>query len=176
MRFAPWLAAVIITLAGAAAFLLNARQPGSPFLPGAPAVVRPVMRLVEEDSPIVGPDGRLREALGIETVGGTFNTVLPGGTTLPASRILTFSGKSPGQREIRIHLLRGVSERAAENHSLGWYLIGPLPDTAGATSAGERSPVAVIFRVAGRRIELSAVDTKTHLPVPLGPAGTPEPR
>jgi molecular chaperone DnaK (HSP70) len=171
MKVAPWIAAVIILSAGVAAIALSSGHPGASSRPALPSVVRPIMRLIEEGSPIVGIDGTLHEALGIETTNGAFNTVIASGSALPASRILTFSGTQPGQSEFRIHLLRGVSLRAAENHSLGWYRIGMQPESADRTN-----PVAVIFRVADHRIELSAVDMKTRLSVPLGPADAPEGR
>src|SRR6185503_18683172 len=82
---------------------------------GSPAAI-PAMLVVEQVSPIVGPDGALAESLGIETAGGAFTPVLPKGTRAPVMRFVTFKTSADNQREMRLHVLRGVTDRVAQNH------------------------------------------------------------
>ena len=122
--------------------------------PGArmPAAI-PAMLVVEQVSPIVGPDGRLGESLGIESAGGVFTPVLPKGTPAPVMRIVTFKTSADNQREIRFHVLRGVTDRVAQNHDLGWVRVPGLPPGAKGTVH-----VSVGFRIADGAVVLAAAD------------------
>lgn len=119
---------------------------------GSPAAI-PAILVVEQVSPIVGPDGNLAESLGIETGGGAFTPVLPKGTRAPVMRYVTFKTSADNQREIRLHVLRGLTERVAQNHDLGWVRVPGLPP-------GPRGTVQVTvgFRIADGAVVLAAAD------------------
>ena len=131
---------------------LGTGAPGA--APGArmPAAI-PAMLVVEQVSPIVGPDGRLGESLGIETAGGVFTPVLPKGTPAPVMRYVTFKTSADNQREMRLHVLRGVTDRVAQNHDLGWVRVTGLPPGARGTIQ-----VTVGFRIADGVVVLAAAD------------------
>lgn len=120
--------------------------------PGAGMAI-PAMLVVEQVSPIVGPDGRLGESLGIETAGGAFTTVLPRGTPAPVMRFVTFKTSADNQREMRLHVLRGVTDRVARNHDLGWVRVTGLPPGVRGTIQ-----VTVGFRIADGVVVLAAAD------------------
>ncbi|HEU4403113.1 MAG TPA: hypothetical protein VFT43_13525, partial [Candidatus Polarisedimenticolia bacterium] len=78
MKVPVWAAAVAIGIFGALAAWLAPRA-----LPGpATRLVHVTLRVVERQTPIIGPDGRLVEDLGFE-VGGSFRPVLTRGTQAP---------------------------------------------------------------------------------------------
>ena len=126
--------------------------PGATSGAGSSAAI-PAILVVEQVSPIVGPDGSLAESLGIETAGGAFTPVLPQGTQAPVMRIVTFKTSADNQREIRLHILRGLTERVAQNHDLGWVRITGLPPGPKGTVR-----VAVGFRIADGAVVLGAAD------------------
>jgi molecular chaperone DnaK len=78
--------------------------------------------------------------LGIETEGGKFSTIIPRNTSVPCSRKQLYKTTMDGQTEALIHVLQGENLRAAENSSLGEFVLGGI--SAGV--AGE-SLVEVIF-------------------------------
>ncbi|HEV8702228.1 MAG TPA: Hsp70 family protein [Candidatus Polarisedimenticolia bacterium] len=130
-------------------------------LPGAApgtgsAAAIPAILVVEQVSPIVGSDGSLAESLGIETARGAFTPVLPQGTRAPVMRFVTFKTSADNQREIRLHILRGLTERVAQNHDLGWVRIPGLPPGPKGTVQ-----VTVGFRIADGAVVLGASDPTT---------------
>jgi len=107
----------------------HAAPAGAPAAAGVPAAVlaaRPAVHILEQVSPIVGPESTLVESLGFE-MHDRLTTVLPKGTPVPVRRIVTFRTSGDDQKEIRLHVLRGLSESATQDHSLGWVRIGDLP-------------------------------------------------
>jgi molecular chaperone DnaK (HSP70) len=70
---------------------------------------------------------------------------------------LSTSGEGPS--EIRLHLVRGVSERLAQNHSIGWFRISGLP--AGAARA------LVEFSISDGAILAGVVDATNAQPLPF---------
>ncbi|MEM3087378.1 MAG: Hsp70 family protein [Halobacteria archaeon] len=68
-------------------------------------------------------------SLGIETMGGLMNILIPRNTTIPTKAGEMFSNHVEGQRKILIHVLQGEREMAADNFSLGkFYLeVEPAP-------------------------------------------------
>jgi len=126
--------------------------PAAPATPGTPgAAVREDYFVVEQTSPIVGADKTLFEALGIESPPGKFKEVLPRGTPVPVGRVVIFRTGADNQREIRLHILRGSSENASEDHSLGWVRIADVPPGPRGTTR-----VAVMFQVVDVAIRLAA--------------------
>ncbi len=118
--------------------------------------------VLEQDSPIVGADSKLVEALGFESPAGKFRTVLPGGTPTPVGRVVMLRTGTDNQTEIRLHILRGRSEDAPGNHSLGWVSLADLP--AGPRGAAR---VAVAFQVVDVAILLAAQNPEDGHPIPI---------
>src|SRR5262245_33095510 len=113
----------------------------------------PAILVVEQVSPIVGPDGRLGESLGIETAGGAFTAVLPRGTQAPVLRFVTCRTRAANTRARRLHVLGGVTDRVAQNHDLGWVRVIGLPPGVRGTIQ-----VTVGFRIADGAVVLAAAD------------------
>ena len=109
--------------------------------------------LVEPASDAVAHNGALREAIGIETLGGVFTPLLAAGCPLPCSLSQTFSTAEDGQSEILLHLYRGTGPRTATAHSLGTFRISGIPSMPRGTPG-----VVVEFIVDQSGVRLTAVD------------------
>src|SRR4051794_11286341 len=71
-------------------------------------------------------------SLGIETLGGVNTKLIPRNTTIPTSRSETFTTATDGQPSVEVHVLQGERPMAAENKSLGRFLLdGILPAPRG---------------------------------------------
>ena len=69
-------------------------------------------------------------SLGIETMGGVSTKLIDRNTTIPTSKSEVFSTASDGQPSVEIHILQGEREMAADNKSLGRFIldgIAPAP-------------------------------------------------
>lgn len=69
-------------------------------------------------------------SLGIETMGGLMNVLIPRNTTIPTKAGEMFSNHVEGQRKILIHILQGEREMVADNFSLGKFYIEVDPAPA----------------------------------------------
>jgi molecular chaperone DnaK len=70
--------------------------------------------------------------LGIETLGGVFTPIIPRNTTIPTSKSQTFSTATDNQTSVEIHVLQGERPMAADNKSLGRFILdGILPAPRG---------------------------------------------
>ena len=68
--------------------------------------------------------------LGIETMGGVRTPMIARNTTIPANKTETFSTAADNQPGVEIHILQGEREMAADNKSLGRFMldgIAPAP-------------------------------------------------
>lgn len=68
--------------------------------------------------------------LGIETMGGVRTPLIERNTTIPTSKSEVFSTASDNQSQVEIHVLQGEREFAADNKSLGRFIldgIAPAP-------------------------------------------------
>lgn len=68
--------------------------------------------------------------LGIETMGGIRTAMITRNTTIPANKTETFSTAVDNQPSVEIHVLQGEREMAADNKSLGKFVldgIAPAP-------------------------------------------------
>ena len=61
--------------------------------------------------------------LGIETLGGVRTSLIERNTTIPASKSQVFSTASDSQPQVEIHALQGERDMAADNKSLGKFIL-----------------------------------------------------
>jgi molecular chaperone DnaK len=70
--------------------------------------------------------------LGIETLGGVSTPIIPRNTTIPTSKSQVFSTAADSQTSVEIHVLQGERSMAADNKSLGRFILdGILPAPRG---------------------------------------------
>ncbi|MFA6391202.1 MAG: molecular chaperone DnaK [Patescibacteria group bacterium] len=65
--------------------------------------------------------------LGIETLGGVRTPLIEKNTTIPASKSQVFSTAADNQTSVEIHVLQGEREMAADNKSLGRFILDGIP-------------------------------------------------
>jgi len=65
--------------------------------------------------------------LGLETLGGVRTPLIPKNTTVPTRKSQVFSTASDQQPQVEIHVLQGEREMAADNKSLGRFILDGIP-------------------------------------------------
>lgn len=97
-------------------------------------------------------DGTVREvllldvtplSLGIETLGGLMNVIIPRNTTIPCKAGELFANAADGQTEMALRVLQGERELAKDNWELGSYQVPFTPAKRGQARVG------VEFRIDG---------------------------
>lgn len=66
-------------------------------------------------------------SLGIETLGSVCTKLIDRNTTIPASKSQAFSTASDNQPSVEIHVLQGERPMAADNKSLGKFILDGIP-------------------------------------------------
>src|SRR3990167_8674329 len=66
-------------------------------------------------------------SLGIETLGGVFTPLIEKNTTIPASKSQIFSTAAENQTSVEIHILQGERPMAADNKTLGRFILDGIP-------------------------------------------------
>lgn len=66
-------------------------------------------------------------SLGIETLGGVATKLIEKNTTIPTSASQVFSTAADNQTSVEIHVLQGEREFAADNKSLGRFILDGIP-------------------------------------------------
>lgn len=66
-------------------------------------------------------------SLGIETYGGIATKLLEKNTTIPTTRSQTFSTAADNQTSVEIHIVQGEREMAADNKTLGRFILDGIP-------------------------------------------------
>ena len=70
--------------------------------------------------------------LGLETLGNVLTTLIPRNTTIPTSKSEVFTTAADGQTSVEIHVLQGERPMAADNKSIGKFILdGILPAPRG---------------------------------------------
>ncbi len=64
---------------------------------------------------------------GIETLGGVRTPLIDRNTTIPTSKAQTFSTAADSQPSVEIHVLQGEREMAADNKTLGRFILDGIP-------------------------------------------------
>ncbi|MBT9173681.1 MAG: Chaperone protein DnaK [Syntrophomonadaceae bacterium] len=66
-------------------------------------------------------------SLGIETLGGVFTKIMERNTTIPTSKKQIFSTAADSQTSVEIHVLQGERPMAANNKTLGRFILDGIP-------------------------------------------------
>src|SRR6266705_1533424 len=66
-------------------------------------------------------------SLGIETLGGVTTKLIERNTTIPTSKSQVFSTASDSQSQVEIRVLQGEREFAADNKTLGRFILDGIP-------------------------------------------------
>jgi molecular chaperone DnaK len=66
-------------------------------------------------------------SLGVETQGGIMTRIIPRNTTIPTRRAEVFSTTEDNQNLVRIHVVQGEREMAADNQTLGRFELLGIP-------------------------------------------------
>ncbi|HEX6988315.1 MAG TPA: molecular chaperone DnaK [Bacillota bacterium] len=66
-------------------------------------------------------------SLGIETLGGVFTKLIERNTTIPTSRSQVFSTATDNQTQVEVHVLQGERPMAADNKTLGRFILDGIP-------------------------------------------------
>lgn len=66
-------------------------------------------------------------SLGIETLGGINTILIPRNTTIPTSKSQIFSTATDNQPAVEIHVLQGERKMAADNRTLGRFMLTDIP-------------------------------------------------
>lgn len=66
-------------------------------------------------------------SLGIETMGGVFDTVIEANTTIPTKKSKVYSTASDNQPSVEIHILQGERSMAKDNRTVGRFILDGIP-------------------------------------------------
>jgi molecular chaperone DnaK len=66
-------------------------------------------------------------SLGIETMGGVMTRLIDRNTTIPTSKSQVFSTASENQTQVEVHVLQGERDFAADNKTLGKFVLDGIP-------------------------------------------------
>lgn len=97
-------------------------------------------------------------SLGIETMGGVSTHLIEKNTTIPASKSQVFSTAADNQTQVEIHITQGERSMAADNKSLGRFILDGIPPASRGVPQ-----IEVTFDVdANGILNVKAVDKATN--------------
>lgn len=96
-------------------------------------------------------------SLGIETLGGVMTKLIDRNTTIPTSKSQVFSTAADSQPSVEIHVVQGEREMAADNKTLGKFILDGIPPAPRGTPQ-----VEVVFDIdANGILQVRAKDKAT---------------
>ncbi len=66
-------------------------------------------------------------SLGVEVQGGMMHTLIERNTTIPTKKAEVFSTASENQPQVEVHVMQGERPRAADNRTLGKFILDGIP-------------------------------------------------
>ncbi len=66
-------------------------------------------------------------SMGIETMGGVYDVVIEGNTTIPSKKSKTYSTAADNQPSVEIHILQGERSMAKDNRAVGRFILDGIP-------------------------------------------------
>ncbi|MDZ4708333.1 MAG: molecular chaperone DnaK [Saprospiraceae bacterium] len=66
-------------------------------------------------------------SMGIETMGGVYDVVIEGNTTIPSRKSKVYSTAADNQPSVEIHILQGERSLAKDNRSVGRFILDGIP-------------------------------------------------
>jgi len=66
-------------------------------------------------------------SFGIETMGGVYDVVIEGNSTIPTKKSKVYSTAADNQPSVEIHILQGERPMASHNRSVGRFILGDIP-------------------------------------------------
>lgn len=95
--------------------------------------------------------------LGIETLGGVMTPLIERNTTIPTRKSQIFSTAADGQTQVEVHVLQGERPMAADNKTLGRFILDGIPPAPRGVPQ-----IEVIFDIdANGILNVSAIDKAT---------------
>jgi molecular chaperone DnaK len=65
--------------------------------------------------------------MGIETMGGVYDVVIEGNTTIPSRKSKVYSTAADNQPSVEIHILQGERTMAKDNRAVGRFILDGIP-------------------------------------------------
>ncbi len=66
-------------------------------------------------------------SMGIETMGGVYDVVIEGNTTIPSKKSKVYSTAADNQPSVEIHILQGERSMAKDNRTVGRFILDGIP-------------------------------------------------
>lgn len=66
-------------------------------------------------------------SMGIETMGGVYDVVIEGNTTIPSRKSKVYSTAADNQPSVEIHILQGERSMAKDNRTVGRFILDGIP-------------------------------------------------
>ena len=96
-------------------------------------------------------------SLGIETLGGINTILIPKNTTVPVRKSRIFTTAADNQTSVEVHVLQGERQMAADNKSLGRFILDGIPPAPRGVPQ-----IEVTFDIdANGILDVTAMDKKT---------------